>query len=387
MNILMVVTSPEIGGTETHILYLARELRRRGHHTGVATAGGPFVPYFDENQIPVHRVEKLGEDHRERSAAKIASIVRSYDYDVVHVHDKDSLRLAPYLRTLCPQVGIVLTVHGKYMGSKVKHLYAATDHVIAVSPALKQWIQDAGVPAGRTSCIQNGVDTTAFAPVLHRTPYRRLLGLPRTGPLALYVGRFQSDKLPIARKCLTAGERVARTRPNFHMLLIGFGEYGRELSRDARSANERLGRNALLVREATVNIAPFYHASTLVIGTGRVAMEALSCARPVIAAGCAGYDGIVSERSIATQSDHHFGDHRARSSLHSSRIASDVAVLLNQRTYRKSLERAGRAVALERFSISQTGAQTLALYEEILAAKDKATPPLEDARAEGEDRG
>jgi len=386
VNILMVVTSPEIGGTETHVLYLARELRRQGHHAGIATAGGPFVPYFDENQIPVHKVEKLGEDHRRRSAAKIASIVRSYDYDVVHVHDKDSLRLAPYLRKLCPQAGILLTVHGKYMGSKLNHLYAATDHIIAVSPSLERWIRDAGVPAVQTSCIQNGVDTAAFAPVLHKTPYRRLLGLPLSGPLALYVGRFQSDKLAIAEKCLEAGEKVARERANFHMVLIGFGVYGRKLSRDARAANERLGRKALLVREATVNIAPFYHASTVVIGTGRVAMEALSCARPVIAAGCAGYDGIVSESSIAVQSDHHFGDHRASSSLHASRLASDVGLLLKQRTYRKSLGRAGRTAALERFSISQTGAQTLALYEEILAAKDKATSLFEDSRAEGEDR-
>lgn len=44
MNILMVTMSLGIGGVETHITELTKELIRRGHRVTVASAGGVYVP-------------------------------------------------------------------------------------------------------------------------------------------------------------------------------------------------------------------------------------------------------------------------------------------------------------------------------------------------------
>ncbi|MCY0874722.1 MAG: glycosyltransferase family 4 protein [Firmicutes bacterium] len=370
MKVLMIVTSPELGGTETHVLYLARELMRRGVQVGVATAGGPFAPYFADANLAVHAVSCLEKDRMEKSASKIETLVQAYGYDIVHVHDSESLALLPLLKQRMPTLGLVMTVHGKYVSaSAVKRSHAVADRILAVSPALLNWVHEIGAAPGKALWVPNGIDTETFSPVARSKPFRRAIHVPESGLVGLYVGRFQSDKIAIAQTCIEAAERVAKRRLAFTMLLIGFGDYRRRLQRKARQANERLRREAIIVREATLNIAPFYQASSFVIGTGRVALEAMACAKPVIATGYAGYDGIVTESELPRLLAGNFGDHGAKAHLHASRLATDMQTLLHSPIYRRSLGAIGRRVVVEQFSIERSATLTLAAYREVVTQK------------------
>lgn len=367
MKVLMIVTSPELGGTETHVLYLARELMRRGVEIGVATAGGPFLPLFTKAHIPVHRIESLERHSEKKSAARVEALVRRHGYDIVHVHDSESFHLLPPLRERLADSKLVMTVHGKYIShSTVRQAQAVADRILVVSPALLGWLRELGAPSAKLLWVPNGIDIEAFSPAQRVRPQRQALHLPLSGTLGLYVGRFQSDKVAIAQKCLEAAKRVAKHRPQFTMVLIGFGEYGRRLSREAKRANDDLHREAVLVREPTVDIAPFYRASTFVVGTGRVALEAMACGKPVIAAGYAGYDGIVTERSLPDLLVHNFGDHGAKAQLRTSRLVDDMTTLLDNPAYRRSLGESGRRAVVERFSIEQVATSTKTAYQSVL---------------------
>ena len=48
MNVLLVTMEMNIGGAETHILELAKELKRREHNVFVASAGGKLVAELEE---------------------------------------------------------------------------------------------------------------------------------------------------------------------------------------------------------------------------------------------------------------------------------------------------------------------------------------------------
>lgn len=363
MKVLMIVTCPELGGTETHVLHLAQALMRLGMEIGVATSGGPFAPHFEEAGMCVHHVVELERDVPEESAQYVASIVRQQGYNVVHVHDEESIRLLPILRESFPELGIILTVHGKYITSRrVKRYHTYCNHVITVSTALCRWLVRADVPAEKITVIPNGIDTETFIPADHMRTYRRSLQLPVRGKIGLYVGRFQSDKVNIAQKCMAATARIAPEYNEFTMVLIGYGEYSRRLRREAAKINEKLNRQAVMICDPTLNIAPYYRASTFVIGTGRVALEAMSCGKPVIAMGIAGYDGLVIEDRVAKLCAHNFGDHDATHRLRTSRLASDMRVLLSQAKYRKSLGEAGRRIVLSEFSIHRTAGCTREVY-------------------------
>lgn len=60
MKILMATMGLDIGGAETHIVELAKELKKEGHDICVAAHGGVFVPELEaagirHYQVPMHR--------------------------------------------------------------------------------------------------------------------------------------------------------------------------------------------------------------------------------------------------------------------------------------------------------------------------------------------
>lgn len=367
MKVLMIVTCPEIGGTETHVLYLTRALRKHGIKVGVATGGGPFVRYFAGQRITLHKVYRLGQVPS-KSATQIQSIVKKYGYNIVHVHDTESFRMLPFQRRQCPNIPLVMTVHGTYISSNnVQRAARFANRVITVSPAVRDWTIRSGVARSKVIWIPNGIDTHEFSPAKDAVKYRRMLSLPEHAKIALYVGRFQSDKWEIAQKCIRAGERIARRDPRFVLVLVGFGNYWNTLFHQAQQVNKRLKRSVVFVRLPTPYIARFYRSSTMVIGTGRVALEAMACGKPVITAGRAGYEGIVTNRNLSRMVTNNFGDHGAMRRVTVPRLTKDMQILLSNPAMAKSLGDSGRSAIIKQFSIQRTDELTRNVYRKTLS--------------------
>ena len=83
----------------------------------------------------------------------------------------------------------------------------------------------------------------------------------------------------------------------------------------AEELNLSLNRKAVHVIGARYDVLSYYLESDLVIGTGRVPLEALSCERAIIAAGSKGCIGIVSEENQEEMWDLYFGDHKGKTVL------------------------------------------------------------------------
>ena len=61
MKILMATMALDIGGAETHIVELTKELRREGHEVIVVSNGGVYVPEIEEAGVkhydaPLHQI-------------------------------------------------------------------------------------------------------------------------------------------------------------------------------------------------------------------------------------------------------------------------------------------------------------------------------------------
>lgn len=88
MKILMATMGLDIGGAETHIVELAKELKAEGHDIVVASNGGVYVPEIvaagiRHYQVPMHRRD-AGCMLRSRKLLK--EIIRTERPDVVHAH-------------------------------------------------------------------------------------------------------------------------------------------------------------------------------------------------------------------------------------------------------------------------------------------------------------
>ncbi len=112
----------------------------------------------------------------------------------------------------------------------------------------------------------------------------------------VWVGRLTGPKGDLAYRLLT---RIAPRFPSAHFTLVG----GPMSERFTTAA----GDNVTLV-DFVSDVTPFMRKADLVIGAGRVALEAMACGRPVIAVGERAFVGLVNESTIARAKATNFGD-------------------------------------------------------------------------------
>lgn len=88
MRILMATMGLDIGGAETHIVELSKELQQEGHQVIVASNGGAYVPEITaagirHYQVPMHR---RNFSCMLKSYRLLKDIIRREKPDIVHAH-------------------------------------------------------------------------------------------------------------------------------------------------------------------------------------------------------------------------------------------------------------------------------------------------------------
>lgn len=88
MKILMATMGLDIGGAETHIVELAKELKAEGHDVAIASNGGVYVPEIKaagirHYSVPMHRRNVR---YMRRSRKLLKEIIQKEKPDVVHAH-------------------------------------------------------------------------------------------------------------------------------------------------------------------------------------------------------------------------------------------------------------------------------------------------------------
>lgn len=163
-----------------------------------------------------------------------------------------------------------------------KQAYAASLFVVPPSEKIRQELLSIGVPDEKIRVIYNGVDLQEFRPGAED---RRLLGLPDTKPLALFVGDIRTP-----RKNLDTTLKALTKAPGVHLAVAGasarspFPQMAKDLGIDSRVTfldfRRDIGR---LMRAVDLFIFPSrYEAGTLVL------LEALASGLPVVTARTAG---------------------------------------------------------------------------------------------------
>jgi glycosyltransferase involved in cell wall biosynthesis len=333
-----------------------------GVDVGVATTGGPLVTKFRESGIPIHLW--TGTPGSKSAVSNLSDIIRKHNYQFFHAHDSEGYQLAALLyRQL--QIPVTVTVLGRY--HVAKHLQAAAKvarNVIIVSPSLRQWTRKLKLPTRKITYIPIGIDTHKFHP-LDSAACRKNLHLPIKGQMIAYASRLDHDKYPIPRRVIVAGGRIAPIHRHFSLVVVGPGPYRRNLQQLASRLNKQIGRRAIIVRPALDNIRELYNAADAVVGTGSVASEAMACGKPVIAAGTKSYAGIVRKNNVSKAIKNHFGDHGGNAPVTVNHLVRDMNRLLNSpASWVKALGRMGRAVSVQRYSVTKVSKRINNLYQQ-----------------------
>ena len=74
MNILMSLMSLDIGGAETHVFELSKELKRRGHNIIITSNGGAYVKDLEDAGIKHYQVPL--QNKNPKNVAKAFSLLK-----------------------------------------------------------------------------------------------------------------------------------------------------------------------------------------------------------------------------------------------------------------------------------------------------------------------
>ena len=385
------------GGAGMHVAELTRELRSRiavevrafGDQDEAAEGWRvrgyprrPDLPPGDERLRPAW----------DAFARDLAMAADPTDADLAHCHTWYS-HLAGLLVQRAYAVPLVVTVHsleplrpwkreqlagGYDLSSWVERTaLESADAVIAVSQGTRDDVlAHFEVAPDRVHVIHNGIDADFFAPDPATAALTRY-GIDPNIPYVLFVGRMTRQKgivhLVRAIRHLAPGIGVvlAAGQPDTPELAA---EVEAGVADAQRERHNVVWIPQMLSREEIWQL--YSHAAAFVCPSvyepfGIINLEAMACARPVVAAAVGGIPEVVVEGETGVLVQVELRADEPMTPVDPDRFAHDLAdavnALMADPVRREALGAAGRRRAVEQFSWSSIADQTVALYRSLMA--------------------
>ena len=167
MKILMLTSSFDIGGAETHILELSKALSEKGHKITVASAGGEYVKKLQSFGVS-HITLPLNSKNPVKvfySYNSLKKMIFENDYDVIHTHARLPA-LIGHMLSKSTSLPMVSTAHWVFsLKQPAKILTRWGDKTIAVSTDIKNYLIDNyNIHQDNIKVTVNGIDTNNFKP-------------------------------------------------------------------------------------------------------------------------------------------------------------------------------------------------------------------------------
>jgi len=397
-NILLTAMSLGIGGAETHIFELARELHRRGHKVTVASAGGPFADRLEQIGIrhvclPMHRknplsmlcayrglmklvkeekqnalkeagVESAGRDPREDTAAESAGSdpLKAAGFEILHAHARIPAFLSRLVGKACG-IPMVTTCHGQYRaGFLWKRASHWGDYSLAVSNDIKAYlIGNYSLFPDNIAVTVNAIDTHTFSPQ----------GEAAGGHDLLYVSRIDKEVAEIGFTLVSLAQRLNQRFPDIRLHLVGSGTAFADLKAQADAANAACGREVVVLYGARTDVHTFMKRGGLFVGVSRAALEAMASGMDVILAGAEGYLGALNAERLDDALATNFccrDSGKCESEALFDEIVSRLSLSVSQR---EEAGRFNRAVVEEHYTITRMGDDAEALYDRAVRTVDE----------------
>lgn len=370
LTILMLVDQLNVGGTETHVLSLAKQLQLEGVRVLIGTSGGPLLDTFERSglevlHLPFRSDDPVGKEYQ-ALLERMRELILSREVSLLHTHSIAGIKVAVQAgqELLVPTVA---TIHGTfYPPRKLRGLLDRCAQVIAVSAPVVEWLtKKVDYPLRQITLIPNGVETEHFRPGERLGRFRAELELNDNDQLVVLVSRLAWGKTQVVETAMQAVVQLQAEYP-LHLAVVGSGAHTPLVHAAALLANRTVNKEVINVLGWRLHTLDCYQSADLVIGTARVALEALSCGRPVIAAGNTSYVGYLEPNQMERAWKSYFGDHGWDQHLTVPRMVADLRhVLKNTAAFRDQAPTL-REWVVEHFEIKDVAAKTRDFYHNVL---------------------
>jgi phosphatidylinositol alpha-mannosyltransferase len=362
---------PRYGGVTENVHHTALELRERGHDVTIVTSrfrqgeaeNAPGVVRIGYNIMIPFNGAFVDLAVGMRLKAQLRSLMRAYDFDLVHVHAPlvPTLPLLAVQAAECPIVGTFHMTGGRsrlleWMRGMLSPIVGRLKARIAVSQTAREYA--ARYFPGDYHVIPNGVDIERFHPAI--APIGRWRDPDHEN--ILFVGRLDPRKgIQLLLDCMP--EVVERTKGRARLLLVGDSYLRLKYQSSVPGA---MRRHIHFIGHVPSHELPRWYATGDVFVSpasgnesfGIVLLEAMSAGRAVVASDIPGYRSVVTPDVNGVTFPP--GDRAA--------LARTLSRLVNDPERRVVLGARGRARALE-FAWPHVTDRLEAVYREVLARR------------------
>ncbi|MGL5149796.1 MAG: glycosyltransferase [Clostridium sp.] len=298
-NLLMLVDGFDIGGTETHIFNLISNLVKLGYGVFLGCFSGSSLLLLEHNSIPYI---VLSEDNYFK---ELELFIASNNISFIHCHLERSIKLSYYLN-LKNGTPYVVTIHGSFYSRECIYKHCSRAFLtIFVSLALVDFYLDEAKGLSNFKVIPNGINFPHGVLINKRAS----LNIPSSDFVVTYCSRLDKIKGEIALSVMSKLINVLQNNNNVTLLIMGDGFSFNRIERYANQINFALKRVAVVLSGCVFDTLSYFYSSDVVIGTGRVILEAMSISKPVICYGLAGLIGAPCEDNYEVLIHSNFGDH------------------------------------------------------------------------------
>ena len=369
MRILHVLSANFFAGSVAYAVSLAEAHHQAGHQVWLASDAAALPTVATQVQLPISQRSYRQRLHNIRA---LRQLVRDQRIDVVHAHSRAASWVS-YFALKGLKVPLVSTVHGR------QHLHASTSlfdiygqKVIAICENLAEHLRDeVKMAPAKIVVVPNGVAFGEKEEAGVRKEEVRDNNFPFLTPTSsltrvAFIGRFNGPK----------GERAAALLQYvFPALLQEFAQLRVTLIGGELEQLPEAGKTALAQLQSqygervevigfTDDVAGWLRQTNLIIGAGRVVMEALGEGRAVLALGEALYAGPVTLANYAAVAASNFGDILPRqqppAAFDAASVLADAQAFLRQ-PHRVALALAQRVRT--DYDLARVAARVLDVYE------------------------
>jgi glycosyltransferase involved in cell wall biosynthesis len=310
------------------------------------------------------------------AAWRFSRLIKRLAPDIIHAHDPHgvamtslALSMGSASSTRLPALVASRRVDFHLKGNAFSRWkYRQVDCFIAASETIRQMLVADGVPAERTVTVHEGIDvdhvTAAPAVNVHEAFW-----LPHGAPVVGNVAALVPHKGQ--RYLIEAAHLVVQQVPDARFIILGEGELREHLEHLVRE--HHLEKHVLLPGFRTdvlgcIKGFDLFVMSSVTEGLGTSLLDAMACARPIVATRAGGIPEIVDDEVnglLVPPRDH-------------TAIAQAIVRALKDEQLRRTMGAAGFARVQARFTVERMVEETAAVYARVAGTPhvvDTAYPP------------
>jgi glycosyltransferase involved in cell wall biosynthesis len=310
------------------------------------------------------------------AAWRLSRVLKRLNPDIVHAHDAHATAMASLALSISGTTRAKLVVARRVdfhlrnnSFSRWKH--RQVDCYIAASDAIRRILVADGVSEDRTVTVHEGIDVdhVVAAPAVD---VHEALFLPHRAPLVGNVAALVPHKGQ--RHLIEAAHLVVQEIPDARFVIFGEGELREHLEHQVRDYH--LEKHVLLPGFRVdvlgcIKDFDLFAMSSVTEGLGTSLLDAMACARAIVATRAGGIPEIVDEGRTGVLVSPR--DHKG--------MAREIVRLLRDEALRRRMGEAGLARVSDRFTVERMVGETAAVYARVAGttrAADTVHRPADD---------